>query len=240
MLAPPAGTVQTRPVPPPRPLKPFVTEAHFAAAANTTTQFPPPVKVEIAFAGRSNVGKSSLLNGLMGRRNLARTSGTPGCTRQVAFFEVCTRPGTELMLVDLPGYGYAKRSKTERFSWGPLIEGYLLGRATLAAVVLLVDVRRGLESEERTLLELLCGPAEVSRRPITTVLVATKLDKLPRSQRKTALQAIERDAALPVFGFSSREDEYSPKIWKQLMSIVGPEEATPKQDLAVTVGDSVK
>src|ERR1700759_4966605 len=93
---------------------PRIVNAEFATAAKSDGEFPPPTRIEIACAGRSNVGKSSLLNKLMNRRNLARTSSTPGCTRQINFFEVRTAGGVNLSLVDLPGYGYAKRSKDER------------------------------------------------------------------------------------------------------------------------------
>ncbi len=193
-----------------------MSSARFAAAAAAPDQFPPPVRVELAFAGRSNVGKSSLLNSLMGRRSLARTSSTPGCTRQVAFFDITTRVGAELTLVDLPGYGYAKRSKSERIHWGELIEGYLLGRPTLSAVAVLVDIRRGIEAEELQLIELLRGPARVSRRPLQCLVVATKLDKIPRSAQKLSLDALRRHAALPVAGFSTRDEESAAALWRRL------------------------
>ncbi len=119
---------------------------------------PAPVQLEVAFAGRSNVGKSTLLNGLMNRKGLARTSNTPGCTRTINFFSVTTRDGLTLKFVDLPGYGYARRSKGERDAWADLIEGYLLERPTLRVVVILVDARRGVEEEEADLLELLASP----------------------------------------------------------------------------------
>src|SRR4051812_46210479 len=107
--------------PPPR-----VSRAEFMAAATRAEQLPPPQTLEIAFAGRSNVGKSSLMNSLLERRKLVRTSGTPGCTRQISMFEVTTRLGSRLTLVDLPGYGYAKRSHSERREWAELIHTYLL------------------------------------------------------------------------------------------------------------------
>ena len=125
--------------PPPHTGASRIVSAEFTAAAHAAAELPPPTQVEIAFAGRSNVGKSSLLNRLMNRRNLARTSSTPGCTRQINFFGVRTSSGVNLSLVDLPGYGYAKRSKDERKLWAELIDGYLLGRPTLRAVALLVD-----------------------------------------------------------------------------------------------------
>src|SRR5262245_14241605 len=113
---------------------PKVLSAEFAAAAKAPNELPPPAVLEVAFAGRSNVGKSSLINSLAARKKLVRTSSTPGCTRTVSFFPTRIEGGTELVLVDLPGYGYAKRSKAERDSWADLIEEYLLGRPTLRAV----------------------------------------------------------------------------------------------------------
>src|SRR5882672_2807656 len=117
--------------------------AEFIAGAVETTGLPAPTSAEIAFAGRSNVGKSSLLNAMMQRHSLARTSRTPGCTRQLNVFHVECADGLQVNFVDLPGYGWARRSKTERGEWQGMIEGYLRQRASLRAVVILVDVRRG-------------------------------------------------------------------------------------------------
>src|SRR5208283_1829710 len=117
-----------------------VVDAAFVAGAVDAASLPPPTLVEVAFAGRSNVGKSTLLNAMMERRGLARTSNTPGCTRQLNMFEVRCNDGLELRFADLPGYGWAKRSKAERSQWQEMIEGYLKGRAGLKAVVVLVDV----------------------------------------------------------------------------------------------------
>ncbi|HLV66696.1 MAG TPA: ribosome biogenesis GTP-binding protein YihA/YsxC [Polyangiaceae bacterium] len=196
-----------------------IVDARFTAQAGAPEQLPPPVSVEIAFVGRSNVGKSSLLNRLMQRRNLARTSSTPGCTRRITFFEVRTRDGALFTLVDLPGYGYAARSKVERRSWSHLIEHYLANRPGLSAVALLVDVRRGLESDERDLIDLL--RTESSGRPAPRlVLVATKLDKLPRSRRLAAVQAIAREAGLPCIGFSSELPDTTQAVWQALRAAI--------------------
>lgn len=176
-----------------------VSRAEFTAGAARGDQVPPPAHfenaVEIAFAGRSNVGKSSLLNMMLARRGLARTSNTPGCTRQINFFDIgLARAGTDdtktpdrLVFVDLPGYGYAKVGKSEAAAWKQLLEGYLHQRPTLRAVVVLVDVRRGLEQEEEDLLEFLA-----ERPAIAIVIAATKLDKLGRSEQKPALAKISR------------------------------------------------
>src|SRR5882672_5114902 len=141
-----------------------IVEARFVASVPQARLLPPPTGVEVAFAGRSNVGKSTLLNALLERKGLARTSSTPGCTRELVVFEAKATDGALLTFVDLPGYGYAKRSKAERFAWGGLVEDYLLARPTLVAVVVLVDIRRGVEPDDRDLLELIASPARVSRR----------------------------------------------------------------------------
>lgn len=129
-------------------------------------------------AGRSNVGKSSLLNALSGQRHLARTSKTPGRTRCINFFAV----GERLALVDLPGYGYARMGRAEAARIGALMRDYLRCRANLAALVMLVDARRGPEHEEAELSELF------ARADLELVVVATKSDKLRRSERASALE----------------------------------------------------
>lgn len=205
-----------RPPPPP----PKIVEARFAAGSKTG-DLPPPVGVEIAFAGRSNVGKSSLLNGLTGRKSLVRTSSTPGCTRQIALFEVTLKDGPRLTFADLPGYGFAKRSKQELESWGRMIDDYLLGRPSLVAVVLLVDIRREVEQGERDLLEMIASPPRVSRGPVAVLVVATKLDKIPASGRPAALEKLGRELALPVVGFSTRLPETRPAVWQALLGAAG-------------------
>lgn len=206
---------------------PRIVAASFKAGAKDPSQFPPPTVTEVAFAGRSNVGKSSLLNCLLERKSLVRTSSTPGCTRQVNFLEVKSQDDAQLLLVDLPGYGYAKRSKSERHAWGDLIESYLLGRPTLSGVAILVDVRRGLEAEEHQLLELLRGPARVSRRPLDLIVVATKLDKLPASQRKLRLQQLARDSKERIVGFSAKDALGRDDLWRRVRRAAGVEAPLP-------------
>ena len=141
---------------------------------------PPAELPEIAFAGRSNVGKSSLLNRLVRRRAFARVSNTPGRTREVNFFRV---NGT-FVLVDLPGYGYARVSKTRRAEWRPLMEGYLRHSATLRGIVQLLDARRDPTDDDRQMLDLL------SDIGVPTIVVVTKTDKLAAAKVRERLHAL--------------------------------------------------
>jgi GTP-binding protein len=143
------------------------------------TNFP-----EVAFAGRSNVGKSSLLNLLLRRRKFARVSNTPGRTREINFFEV----NNAFILVDLPGYGYARVSKERREEWRPLIEGYLRHATQLRGVVLLLDIRRDPTPEDRQMLDYL---AEIG---VPTLIAVTKTDKL--TAQATATRVVQLAAAL--------------------------------------------
>ena len=192
-----------------------VQSAEFVAAARRPDELPPPTKLEIAFVGRSNVGKSSLLNKLLNRRGLARTSSTPGCTRQINFFDVKSVGGLELMLVDLPGYGYASRSKSERKEWADLIEHYLLDRSTLRAAAVLFDSRRGMEPDDADALELITEHGRVSRKPPQVVLVATKVDKLPaRDRPKLEGNRIGTRRVVP---FSIEEPKTVDSVWRALL-----------------------
>jgi len=154
----------------------------------------PPVKLpEVAFAGRSNVGKSSLLNALVRRRAIARVSKTPGRTREINFFEV----NGEFLLVDLPGYGYARVSKAARDAWRPLIEGYLLGTSALRGLVLLLDVRRDPTPEDEQMLAFL------AERGVPVLVAITKIDKLTaraaaeRVEQLTSMLGLEPDQVVP-------------------------------------------
>lgn len=166
---------------------------------------PPAGVPEVAIAGRSNVGKSSLINCLTGRRGLARTSRTPGRTRQLNFFLLNER----FALVDLPGYGFAAGPEVERQAWGPLVEHYLEERPTLRGVVLVIDVRRGIETEEQELL----GYLAAHRLP--SAVVATKLDKLGRGVARTTVGGLTRRlGGIPVVGFSARTGEGRDQLWR--------------------------
>ena len=201
-----------------------VLDATFVAGATDGEGLPPPTLVEVAFAGRSNVGKSSLLNAMMQRRGLARTSNTPGCTRQLNVFEVRCADGLTLRFVDLPGYGWARRSKQERKEWQAMIEGYLRRRAGLRAVVLLADVRRGLEEEERQLVEFLAEPRQVSASgPLPVVLVATKLDKVGAAARKPAMLKLRRESGsigARAIGFSAVTGDGREELWARIRAAV--------------------
>ncbi|HJL18327.1 MAG TPA: ribosome biogenesis GTP-binding protein YihA/YsxC [Sandaracinaceae bacterium LLY-WYZ-13_1] len=192
-----------------------VLDARFVASATRQDALPAPAFAEVAFAGRSNVGKSSLINELLGRRKLVRTSSTPGCTRGLSLFRarLRPRPGEEayLDLVDLPGYGYAKRSKAERRSWGPMIEGFLEQRVGLRAVVVIVDVRRGPEEDDEGLLEYL------AHLGIPAIVVATKLDKLPANKRKPALAKLRPRLGQRPVGFSAVTGEGAELLWARIL-----------------------
>jgi GTP-binding protein len=207
-----------------RPTKPpvwTIVDAGFVGGAAAYEQLPPPAIAEVAFAGRSNVGKSSLLNTLVGRKNLVRTGRAPGTTRQLNLFSARAADGLEVVLVDLPGYGFAQRAKHEKKQWGPLIEGYLTKRVSLRAVVMLVDVRRGPESEERELIEYLRATDRATQRRAPSVLVvATKIDKLAGSSKKPAIQRIGRELGCRAYGFSSVTGEGREELWLALRQAI--------------------
>lgn len=163
----------------------FAGACDFVWGATSAENLPPEKFNEIAFVGRSNAGKSSLVNALTGRKSLARVSQTPGATRQINFFNLADR----LMLVDLPGYGFAKRSRTEADQWQEMIFSYLRRRARLRRVVLLIDARRGVMESDEQVMELL------DRTAVSYGLVLTKGDELKAGAREAALEAARAAAA---------------------------------------------
>jgi GTP-binding protein len=199
---------------------PVALAAEFTAAAARPAELPPSVAVEVAFAGRSNVGKSTLLNRLMNRQNLARTSSTPGCTRTVNFFGVRTRDGGVITFVDLPGYGFARRGKAERAAWADVAERYLLERPALALVVVLVDVRRGLEADDLDLIRMIEESKHKGRPAPPVVVVATKCDRLPLSKRRPAVAAVAKGGRR-VHGVAESDDESIAGLWRQILKTVG-------------------
>jgi GTP-binding protein len=162
----------------------FAGPCDFVWGATSATNLPPEKLTEVAFVGRSNAGKSSLVNALTGRKALARVSQTPGATRQINFFNLADR----LMLVDLPGYGFAKRSKAEAQAWQEMIFAYLRGRARLRRVALLIDARRGPMEADIQVMDLL------DRAAVSYGLVLTKSDEVPARDREAALETARTEA----------------------------------------------
>ncbi len=182
-----------------------VTHAEYLASGDALPSYNLP---EYAFAGRSNVGKSSLLNALMQRKGLVRTSKHPGATRKVNLFRVQLNDASEFCFADLPGYGFANRSKSERQEWKASLESYLLERPDLKGVVCLVDARRGPEDEEFELREFLA-----QREGLRTLIVLTKLDKLPKSERKLAIEAAGKTLGHRLVGTSAESGDGLPQVW---------------------------
>jgi GTP-binding protein len=164
----------------------FAGDWKFIWASPSIATLPPMAGLEVAFAGRSNVGKSSLINALTGRNNLARTSHTPGRTQELIFFERPDRAG--LRLVDMPGYGYAKAPKSQVASWTALIHKFLLGRASLARVYVLIDARHGLKDVDLEILKTL------DRSAVSYQIVLTKADQVKTSE--LASRIADTEAAL--------------------------------------------
>ncbi len=189
-------------------------DVSFLTSAFQEDQFPEPDRPEVAFAGRSNVGKSSLINTLVGRKRLARTSSTPGRTRSINFFSV----GDSLYLVDLPGYGFARVPMKVRESWRQLVEAYLRTRANLKAVVLIMDIRRGPASGDLDLMEWL------EHYAIPVIMVLTKVDKLSRQQAKNRVMLIARQTSAldpdDITLFSAKTGEGRQELWERIKSII--------------------
>jgi GTP-binding protein len=188
--------------------------AEFVTSAQWPEHWPLCEHPEIAFAGRSNVGKSSLINTLCKRKRLVKTSGKPGHTRTINFFEI----NGDLSLVDLPGYGFARVSKKERDKWGEMIEAYLAHRECLRGVVCIVDIRRGFEEDDMMLIE---AAPHFAFQPI---LVLTKADKLRKNRRKRRLLEIAGELGCPpeeLILFSATEGFGCDEIWDRIIQLTG-------------------
>lgn len=185
-----------------------VTKAELIITAGMASQFPEHDLPEIAFAGKSNVGKSSLLNAMLNRRALARTSSQPGKTQTINFYGV----QDSLIFVDLPGYGYAKVSKTDRERWGKLIEGYLEKRPQLQKIILLIDIRHEVGKNDKMMYDW------IKHYHNEVVVVATKADKIKRSQLQKQLAVIRRGLGLTaedqLVAFSAETKQGKEELWE--------------------------
>lgn len=175
-----------------------------------TSKLPENTLPEIAFAGKSNVGKSSLINGLMNRKSLARTSAQPGKTQTINFYNI----NQEMYLVDLPGYGYAKIAESEKKKWGKMIENYLHSSGQLLAVFLLIDIRHAPSENDRMMYEWMVYQG------FAPIIIATKLDKIKRSQVQKNVKIIREglkvEPGTKVFPFSSMTKQGREEIWEYM------------------------
>ena len=183
-----------------------------------TSKIPQTGRPEVAFAGTSNVGKSSLINGLMNRKSLARTSSQPGKTQTINFYNV----NEQMYLVDLPGYGYAKVSEAVKAKWGRMIEDYLHQSPTLRAVFLLIDIRHEPSGNDRLMYHWIC---EQGYEPI---IIATKLDKIKRSQVQKQLkvlrQGLEVRPGTQMIPFSAETKQGREEIWALIDQLIEREQ----------------
>lgn len=206
-----------------------ILSAEFLKTATLAGQWPAEPVPEFAFVGRSNVGKSSMLNALTRRAGLARVSSTPGRTQALQFFRVELQPSPAarplaIRFCDLPGYGWAKVSKGERDRWATMIESYLRDRRGLGAVIVIVDARHEAQPADREALSYL---RELGRRAI---VAATKIDKLPKARRAGAVRALERDLGLATgdaVPFSAVEGTGTDALWARLRELARSREEQP-------------
>ena len=186
-------------------------------SAGTPKQIPGDPKVQVAFSGRSNVGKSSLINTLLGRKSLARVSSAPGKTVTINFYEV----DKKLYLVDMPGYGFARRSPEEKRKWSELTDGYFTSNPNidrLALVVQLIDSRIGPTADDEMMLDYL------RQAGLSYVIVATKVDKLNATERKANLTALQNHplaGGVPVIPFSSLKGAGKEELWRVILRTAG-------------------
>ncbi|NIQ88094.1 MAG: YihA family ribosome biogenesis GTP-binding protein [Deltaproteobacteria bacterium] len=192
----------------------IIRSATFVCSAVTPEQYPPDDLPEVAFAGRSNVGKSSLINKILNRKKLVRTSKTPGRTQLLNFFEI-----NELWrFVDLPGYGYAKVPKEVQKRWRPMVENYLTTRVNLRGMVWLLDIRREVSKEDLTLWDWL------RTKELTVIVVITKADKLSKNKRNKQAASIAKSLGMKareLIQFSAISGEGKDEIWEALRQLLG-------------------
>jgi GTP-binding protein len=206
-----------------------VVSAEFVKTSTRPAEWPRSATPELAFVGRSNVGKSSMLNALARSKKLARVSATPGRTRALQFFDVAYRPSPaarprHVRFCDLPGYGYAKVSREERDRWAAMIEDYLRDREVLRAVVLIVDARHPPPESDHDALAFL----RASGRRV--IVAATKIDKLPKTRRGAALRTTEEELGLArgeAVPFSAVEGTGTEALWARISATVVAAEEAP-------------
>ena len=195
----------------------IVKNVELETVCGITSKLPENTMPEIAFAGKSNVGKSSLINGLVNRKALARTSSQPGKTQTIKFYNV----NMEMYFVDLPGYGYASVSKEIKAKWGRMIENYLHTSHNLKAVFLLIDIRHDPSANDRQMYEW------ILHNGYEPIIIATKLDKLKRSQVQKNLKAIREGLQLKkgttVIPYSAETKQGRDEIWELIESLTGGE-----------------
>ncbi|MDO4188097.1 MAG: ribosome biogenesis GTP-binding protein YihA/YsxC [Lachnospiraceae bacterium] len=189
-----------------------------------TSKLPVNTLPEVAFAGKSNVGKSSLINALMCRKSLARTSSQPGKTQTINYYNV----NKEIYFVDLPGYGYAKVSKTEKEKWGKMIEKYLNTSAQLKKVYLLVDIRHEPNANDKQMYDWIVGSG------FEPVIIATKLDKINRSQKDKHVKMLREGLKLRkgtlIIPFSAETKQGRDEIYEDIMSVITSENTGEQND----------
>ncbi|CAH1215038.1 putative GTP-binding protein EngB [Paenibacillus allorhizoplanae] len=205
-----------------------VNQAEFIISAVGPSQYPEDALPEIALAGRSNVGKSSLINCLISRKNLARTSSQPGKTQTLNYYKI----NQDLYFVDLPGYGYAKVSKTKREQWGKFIESYLLNREPLRLVMQLVDLRHPPSKDDQAMYEWL------RHMDVPVLVVATKADKIPKSRwakhLKIVRETLGMDKGVQPLMFSSELGLGKDELWGILEQAIAYGEPEPQTEEVLT------